>query len=168
MTDRAEHADDVVVEFTEAVENKVRARLDWCQSPMEQMLLAELMQEAGFYFLPESAEYVLYKSKLKRVVGGWNAIGDPEAKVLVAQRGAGKYRLDFAIVPVDGSPGIAIEVDGHDYHERTKEQAKHDKRRDRWLQRHGWRALHFTGSEVFADPAKCALEVTAMADGDDT
>lgn len=76
----------------------------------------------------------------------------------------GNYRLDFAVDP-DGSK-IAIECDGHEFHERTKEQAARDKSRDRALQAAGWRVLRFTGSEIFADPGKCASEVRAIVVAD--
>jgi very-short-patch-repair endonuclease len=66
-----------------------------------------------------------------------------------------KCRIDFAIPSIK----IAIEVDGHDFHERTKEQAQRDKARDRALQILGWKPLRFTGSEVFRDAATCAGEV---------
>lgn len=71
-------------------------------------------------------------------------------------------RLDFAFgYPGSKSP-LAVEIDGHDYHERTKEQARRDKSRDRLLTRHGWRVLRFTGSEVFADVATCWAEVDEL------
>lgn len=78
----------------------------------------------------------------------------------------GNYRLDFAVDP-EGSK-IAIECDGHEFHERTKEQAARDKSRDRALQAAGWRVLRFTGSEIFADPGKCASEVRAIVVADRT
>lgn len=53
---------------------------------------------------------------------------------------------------------VLVECDGHDFHERTKEQARRDRQRDRKLQSAGYRVLRFTGSEVWADPAKCARE----------
>lgn len=91
------------------------------------------------------------------------AIG-PEASVVgqhvVAVEGA-TYRLDFAVIESDGMR-IAVECDGHDFHERTKEQAARDKSRDRALQAAGWRVLRFTGSEIWADPRKCAGEVHRM------
>lgn len=68
--------------------------------------------------------------------------------------------IDVAMIPVAGRKGspFAIELDGHDFHERTKEQAAKDKSRDRLLQTAGWKTLRFTGSEVFKSPFKCAVE----------
>ena len=56
-------------------------------------------------------------------------------------------RLDFAFP----KQKIAIYCDGHDYHERTKEQAKRDRFQDRKLQQEGWVVLRFTGSEIHND-----------------
>jgi len=58
---------------------------------------------------------------------------------------------------------IVIEIDGHDFHEKTKEQAQRDKARDRKLVRLGHYVLRFTGSEVHADPWACWKEVFDVA-----
>lgn len=50
---------------------------------------------------------------------------------------------------------LAVECDGHDFHERTKEQARRDKGRDRKLVAAGVQVVRFTGSEIFADPLRC-------------
>lgn len=75
------------------------------------------------------------------------------------------YRADFLILvgdyvhDVDSCLKFVVECDGHDFHEKTKEQARKDKRRDRHLLISGYRVIHFTGSEIWADPFKCANEV---------
>lgn len=76
------------------------------------------------------------------------------------ESGGRKMRIDFAMFPLHDSPcpPVAIELDGHDFHERTKEQAERDKSRDRLLQAAGWQVLRFTGSEVWRDPKRCVLE----------
>lgn len=76
------------------------------------------------------------------------------------------YRVDFVVrVPyVDGgySPRLlVIECDGHDFHERTREQAQKDRLRDRAVQAAGHVIFRFTGSEIWRDPIGCAQ--TAMA-----
>lgn len=76
----------------------------------------------------------------------------------------GPYRLDFAFLHHDGRR-VAVEVDGHDYHERTKEQARNDKKRDRYLTRNGWQVLRFTGQEIHRDADRCASEVSAQLCG---
>jgi hypothetical protein len=54
---------------------------------------------------------------------------------------------------------LAVEVDGHEFHEKTKEQAARDKRRDRELQQEGWNVFRFTGSEVWRDPFDCCAQI---------
>jgi hypothetical protein len=78
------------------------------------------------------------------------------------------FRVDFEIHPASESlrnvwakylmPRIAIEMDGHDFHEKTKEQVTYRNARDRALQRTGWLVLHFSGSEVVRDPERCVID----------
>lgn len=83
------------------------------------------------------------------------------ALIIAPQRPIGAYRADFALwfcsilVPVR----MVVECDGHDFHEKTKEQARRDKARDRYMLARGWPVMRFTGSEIHQDPEKCADEV---------
>lgn len=70
----------------------------------------------------------------------------------------GPYRVDFALVNHTGGL-VCVECDGHDYHERTKDQAAYDRRRDRYFQSLGWRVMRFTGSEIHRDAAGCVDEL---------
>lgn len=54
-----------------------------------------------------------------------------------------------------GIPGIIIECDGHDYHS-TKKQIKEGNERDFDLKSNGFEILHFSGSQIFTDPWRCA------------
>jgi very-short-patch-repair endonuclease len=79
-----------------------------------------------------------------------------------AQVQVGEYRVDFAIVR-HRSRGVrpivvVVECDGHEFHEKTKEQARRDKRRDRKLTLAGCHVLRFSGSELWADAGRCAGE----------
>jgi hypothetical protein len=79
------------------------------------------------------------------------------------------YRLDFTLTP-EGPlcfrgaqlglypQKIAIELDGHDFHERTKEQVAYRNQRDRDLLAAGWKVLHFSGSEIHRRPDECVRE----------
>lgn len=89
------------------------------------------------------------------------------------QYGIGDYRVDFVLIRIEGNwidwrsesfkvfvlPKVIVECDGHDFHEKDREQAKKDKARDRFLQAEGFRVFRFTGSEIVQDPIKCAQEV---------
>jgi len=88
----------------------------------------------------------------------------PGAGLKVEQQAqVGPYRADFLFTVNEietGNPKqLVVEVDGHDFHERTKEQAAHDKRRDRWMAEQHYAVMRFTGSEVWANPFACAEEV---------
>lgn len=76
---------------------------------------------------------------------------------LVPQYEANGYRYDLALF-CPGYKVLFIECDGHDFHERTKEQALRDRRRDRRSQQDGNRVVRFTGAEIWADAASCASE----------
>lgn len=74
-------------------------------------------------------------------------------------------RIDFVLTPYNGlGPWkLAIEADGHEFHERTKQQAAADRERDRRLVRCGYTIIRFTGSEIHADPCGCAHEIIRTA-----
>lgn len=82
------------------------------------------------------------------------------------------YRADFLIQccsttvpPHPDSINYVVEVDGHDFHEKTKAQAQKDKFRDRMLQKAGYKVLRFTGSEVYKDPDAIVREIAEVIAG---
>lgn len=83
------------------------------------------------------------------------------------QAGIDGYRLDFLAAYKCGDEFrlTVVELDGHDFHERTKHQASHDKRRDRHFTKKGWQVLRYTGSDVWRNPVECAREMLLTAQG---
>lgn len=77
------------------------------------------------------------------------------------------FRMDFALVQYNGTllHRICVECDGHEFHEKTPEQAAHDKRKDRELMMAGWPVLRFTGSEIAAGGESCADDVRRALNG---
>jgi hypothetical protein len=73
-------------------------------------------------------------------------------------------RLDFGIfIPgLNEYPLVVVECDGHEFHERTPEQASNDRRKDRALARLGIPVLRFTGTDVVRGSAEVADEITAF------
>ncbi|NRD80320.1 DUF559 domain-containing protein [Bacillus sp. BRMEA1] len=71
-----------------------------------------------------------------------------------------KYRPDFLIevYALGNEFDFIVECDGHNFHEKTKAQAKRDKSRDRNLQSAGYRTIRFTGSEIWEDSASCVYQ----------
>jgi very-short-patch-repair endonuclease len=59
-------------------------------------------------------------------------------------------------------PVAVIETDGHQFHERTVEQASNDRRRDRRLTRYRIPVLRFTGTDVVRGSEEFAQEVVAF------
>ena len=54
---------------------------------------------------------------------------------------------------------LVIECDGHEFHEKTKAQVKKDNERDMALKMAGYDVLHFSGSQIYNEPFKCAEQV---------
>ena len=73
----------------------------------------------------------------------------------------GKYRADFAFhFQTEAAPiSVVVECDGHDFHEKTKKQVAHDKKRDRFFLKSGVRVLRFSGSEIFNSHEDCIQEI---------
>ena len=121
--------------------------VDVCQSPIEQMMLAEVI------FLNDGYGWI-----------GWDC-GNPnklETETFFdCQSTILQYKADFLFtVRVKGKEiKVVVECDGHDFHERTKEQAQRDKSRDRDMVNNGYTVLRFTGSEIYRDAANCVSEI---------
>ena len=84
----------------------------------------------------------------------------PQAKI-------GPYRVDFlmemhGLAPEEIYTPIVVELDGHEFHDKDKRQRSYEKARDRFLVKEKYRVLHFTGSDVVADPFKAAYEALEM------
>ena len=74
----------------------------------------------------------------------------------------GSYSVDFLIVPDDpllDKINVAIELDGHEFHEKTKGQVQKDKARERAIVQQGVTVLRFSGSEVVRNTRGCVEEV---------
>lgn len=73
------------------------------------------------------------------------------------------YKVDILLR--DGINGglLAVECDGHEWHDRTKQQAAYDRSRDRELLKLGIPTIRFTGSEIFHSAERCAVDVFEIA-----
>jgi restriction endonuclease-like protein len=128
-----------------------------CESPIERVMLAALIAETA------GREFNWMRHQPKDLGSGWGRDGEYG----YSQVEIGPYRVDFLIshyIVGMYQRHIVVECDGHDFHERTKEQAARDKQRDRWFQGQNYRVLRFTGSEIWRKPFECAHEVFKMVD----
>ena len=154
----AKRATDIVIELLFA-------------SPIERKLYLALKRRyiGNFMNYPDSTA-LLVRKKLSEI----SHILVERGQRSVYQAGEIDYEIDlffyFEGFTVEG-PGnirgkfpffIAIECDGHDYHEKTKEQAQKDKSKDRALKKKGLPIVRFTGSEITANPDKCAQDIDEL------
>lgn len=81
---------------------------------------------------------------------------------LSSQAKVAGYKVDFMLWFIHGSKahGVAVECDGHAFHEKTKEQAAKDKLRDREILKAGFPVMRFSGSEIYKDAGHCADQVS--------
>jgi very-short-patch-repair endonuclease len=125
-------------------------------SPIEKVMLAALMW----------AEYG-YEKKLVEIVEPGTHYENTQSNVVIApQHLIGRHTVDFGIVVhfvANEQIKIVVECDGHDFHEKTKEQAARDKSRQCDLEIAGWRVLRFTGSMIWRDHKWCADRVAKLA-----
>jgi hypothetical protein len=146
--------------------------LELCESPVEQILLAALFDRWGGYPHPKmkrlqchfGADYPTYD-------GIFTACCEPQRNITTWS--GDKYRVDFYVYLTRfGTVGstqenhyspelvrLVVEVDGHEFHEKTKDQASRDRDRDRKLMLAGCPVIRFTGSDVFNDPEGCAEQI---------
>lgn len=76
---------------------------------------------------------------------------------------AWSYKIDLLIQC--RHQNLAIECDGHEWHDRTKQQASSDRARDRFLLSKGIHTIRFTGSDIHRDANECAVEIMALLEG---
>ena len=82
----------------------------------------------------------------------------PQLDIETAQH---KYYVDFYIVmeSLNNSVGVVVECDGHEFHQKTKEQVTHDNEREYEIKKVGYDILRFSGSQIYNAPFKCANDV---------
>ena len=119
-----------------------------CGSPIEKALLSGLLTAAAY-------AGVMLVLKLDGRDINLTAAGIP--MFVRPQHKVCNHRTDF-MIEYRGIRAV-VECDGHDYHERTKEQAQHDRELDRAFQREGFRVFRFTGREIWQSPEGCAVSL---------
>lgn len=167
MTDRTADVQGCLDHFASIAADEAAASFknewEWLEidpdntSPIEQMLSIAL-----FYAIESSKHFGPI---------GENVFGQPgRAGIQINERVGfrvrpqvpiGAYRADFLLTYrhyTGAGVAAVIECDGHNFHEKTKEQAQRDKERDRHFQSLGLLVLRYSGSEIYRDPLKCALD----------
>lgn len=137
--------------------HKEFSKIHRCESVIEKLLYIALIHR---WFLTLT---FVHRPKYYRL------IVLPQRKLKLGEQ---TIRVDFLVVlfefayiknttkrKITNKAQVVVECDGHDYHERTKEQARRDRMRDRLLQTHGYPIFRFTGSEIYNDPEDCAMQI---------
>lgn len=134
-----------------------------CESPIERMLLAALIYALNH----ESSHEVHAYSRPFKVQK--QPFAPFEGIFFCPQGRVGAFRSDFLFrivgTRVNGElidKWLAVECDGHDFHERTKEQARRDRSRDREMTALGVTVMRFTGQEIHRSAEDCAWEVESV------
>ncbi len=130
------------------------------ESPIEELLAFAIWANLGWPGRAEVLDHCICFETAKLDIATSKMF--TTAKV-AAQVQIGDYRVDFLFYhtgPLTLPPiYLAVECDGHDYHERTKEQAARDRKRDRDLLAMGVKVMRFTGAQIWADAGGCASAV---------
>lgn len=125
--------------------NEMVGRAESCQSPIEQLLGIALEKQLDKILPSYTNDFFLNSQE-------------------VIEADDKKYRVDFFVAVKRNGRfyGFIIECDGHEFHEKTKEQARKDKKRDRDLLSLGHQVIRFTGSEIVENPFSCAREIVKI------
>jgi len=122
------------------------------QSPIEQLFLVAINLVGEVNFVSIS----IAKEKFR---------DDNDDLLIIPQWQVGKYRADFALRRHPLDKIVCVELDGHEFHDRTEPQRRYEKTRDRFFTGSGYSVLHFTGAEIVRDPCAVALEAFNLATG---
>lgn len=158
-----------MAEFCAFAENDARSG----DSPIERLLSAAIYARTR-YFVEEWGWKIRFveSGHAEQMKGAPNAAHFLIMERQVVLEGVGRVdfvihaKADWAREPEGGVPGwrrLVIECDGHDFHERTKQQVAKDRSRDRATALSGVEVFRFTGSELWRDPWGCAGQIIEWA-----
>ncbi|MFB3816121.1 MAG: DUF559 domain-containing protein [Candidatus Methylomirabilales bacterium] len=137
-----------------------------------QLVASTIEKHAALIQSPIEREFLMWWVAAKATGINCDVDIEPQYEVSI---GEARYRLDFRVFLAWPGvlkfaaqhgiefPKIAVELDGHEWHERTPEQVEYRNQRDRDLQRAGWKVFHFSGREVMRDGFGCLKEVFNFA-----
>lgn len=114
-----------------------------CESPIEQLLAVEIEIHLQTMFIPILIEDI-FIDKQAEIIANWKT-----------------YRADFLITVKywNGLKMYVVECDGHEFHQKTKEQVERDNERTRNLQASGYIVIRFSGTEIYHRSTRCAREL---------
>jgi len=165
MLQNAKAREDLLALLASQRSERLDEIIEWCGSPIEVRLLLAIVQVLAKERDHYGGYYCISTPEDGRM---FSLDDDPEIVRVTLQSDievdGHKYKADFLVTEWDCyrrrfNKRIVVEADGHDYHERTKEQAAKDRKRDRLMQGAGYAVLRFTGAEIYADAMGCADQI---------
>lgn len=117
-----------------------------CESPIEQLLAVEL-ENIGLERMSKFNPFI-------------DVIGIEKQKEIITKNN--RYRVDFLIPVVYKNQDnimFVIECDGHEFHQKTKQQVEADNKRQRDLIEAGYEVIRFSGTEIYHRPSQCASTI---------
>ena len=157
----------------------IRRGLNICESPIEQMFLVGIIQHWYPTYPVNEEESLRFHSRLTNFIS-LDFVSEVFVEIHLQQEiglDTKVFRVDLLLevagscfVPVSAdcwqrdqrNLRIVVEVDGHQYHERTREQARRDKSRDRLFSKHGYIVVRYTGSEIFREVYRAVQELAEL------
>lgn len=130
------------------------------ESPIEQILYCALKTVRKLNYITED-----------QIVDNWD---DRKLTYIVGlgfypERQIEKYRVDFLVGNYiyhkqkgQIKTEVVVECDSQQFHDRTEQDRRYEKQRDRFLQTQGYKIFHYTGSEICQKPLKIAQEIIAF------
>lgn len=140
------------------------------ESPIEQLFGAAIHTLAKTNGYEQGEKIISRKSFVRYGVQIWQ------------QKEIGRYRVDFELSYCDEAAlflvkegkiicgqeekRIIVELDGHEFHDRNEKQRRHEKARDRFFQKQGYKVFRYTGAEIVQNPFTAAAECLAYLTGE--
>lgn len=124
-----------------------------CASPIEDALLFELGAQCGLFSIVTAKSLAEIEAAARGLPAGM--------AVIAAQVPVGRYRCDFVVGRWFDAhvEMIAIECDGHAWHNAHEWQRERDRKRDLFLRRSGLSVIRVPGHLLMSDPQACAAVV---------
>jgi len=127
--------------------------LNKTQSPIEELFALKMLKSQEAFYVQNRInrlplEYFEKDKQFEEMEATIDFYG--RTLLLIPQFKVQQYHtIDFLLYLPKYDIRIAIECDGHDFHEKTKEQAKKDKQRDRYLVANNFYIFRYSGSEIY-------------------
>jgi len=153
-----EFADELGLPSSE-LKPDVATRLEWLKRRVAKDFERDVRAAIDRHSVTSPIEQIfLMEWKAQRVDEKLSVRLEPQ-KIITTD--AGTYVVDFRLVLPGQSSflQVAVELDGHEFHEKEPEQVRHDKSRERAIVRSGVTVLRFSGSEVVRNARACVAEV---------